>query len=420
MKTPLSLIGALVLGGLAAQAGDWPAWRGPGGQGFSSETNLPVRWDRTNNIRWKTPLPDRGNSTPIVWGNRVFITQAMENRRTLMCFNRTDGKLLWQSGTTHAAKEFTHDTNPQCSASPVTDGERVIASFASAGLYCYDFTGQELWHRDLGRQAHIWGNGAAPVIHGELCLLNFGPGERTFLIALDKKTGKTVWQHDEPGGHSGQEGADGSKAQWVGSWSTPLVVNANGHEEIVMSWPNRVAAYDPKTGKELWTCRGLNALAYTSPLYAEGIIVAMGGYNGDSLAVKIGGHNDVTETHRLWVKKKTKQRIGSGVIYQGHIYILNDPGVAECIDLATGNVLWEERLAGAGPKNTSWSSIVLSGDKLYVVNHGGDTFVVRASPKFELIATNPLNEMVNGSIAVSNGELFIRTYKHLWCVSGQK
>jgi outer membrane protein assembly factor BamB len=402
-------------------ADNWPQWRGPAGTGVSAEKNLPLHWGTNENVRWRVPLPERGNSTPIVWGKRVFLTQAAENRRMLMCFNRADGKLLWQSGVTYPEKESTHETNPLCSASPVADGERVIASFASAGLYCYDFDGKELWHRDLGRQAHIWGNGASPIIHGDLCTLNFGPGERTFLIAVNKKTGETVWQVDEPGGDSGQE-KPGEKPNWVGSWSTPIVIKVNGREELIMTWPRRAAAYDPKTGQELWTCGGLNPLVYTSPLYSEGTIVAMGGFMGVSLAARADGNGDVTQTRRLWHHPKTKQRIGSGVIHNGHIYILNDPGVAECYELKTGKLVWEERLAGKGPDNSSWSSIVLADGRLYVINHSGDTFVLKASPKFELLATNSLGETDNASLAVSDDDIFIRTHKALWCIreNGEK
>ena len=352
-------------------------------------------------------------------GKRVFLTQAVENRRTVMCFDRADGKLLWQSGVTYAGKESSHETNPLCSASPAADGGRVIVSFASAGLFCYDFDGKELWHRDLGKQAHIWGNGASPIIHVGLCILNFGPGERTFLIAVNKKTGEKEWQVDEPGGNSGEE-RPGEKPNWIGSWSTPIVIKVNGREELIMTWPKRVAAYDPETGKELWTCGGLNPLVYTSPLYADGAIVAMGGFMGMALAVKADGSGDVTETHRLWHHPKTKQRIGSGVIHDGHIYILNDPGVAECYELKTGKLIWEERLAGKGPDNTSWSSMVRAGDRLYVINHSGDTFVLRASPKFELLATNSLGETDNASLAVSDGDIFIRPHEALWCIAGRK
>src|SRR6266542_3589784 len=161
-----------------AVAENWPAWRGPLGTGVCLEKNLPLHWSTNENVRWRVPLPERGNSTPIVWGQRVFVTQAIEQdgRRTLLCFDRADGKRLWQQGPTYPEKELTHETNPQSSSSPVTDGERVIAWFGSAGLFCYDKSGRELWHRDLGPQRHIWGSGSSPVLHGNLCVLNFGPG----------------------------------------------------------------------------------------------------------------------------------------------------------------------------------------------------------------------------------------------------
>src|SRR5260221_1152346 len=305
-----------------ARAANWPAWRGPQGTGVCTERGLPLHWSTNENVLWRAPLPERGNSTPIVWQNRVFLTQALEkeHRRTLICFDRSNGKQLWQSGTVYPEKEASHETNPQCAASPVTDGERVIASFASAGLFCYDLDGRELWHRDLGKQAHIWGNAASPILHGNLCILNFGPGERTFLIALDKKTGKTIWQKDEPGGDSGEKKPGQDKPDWIGSCSTPTIVTVDGHEEMIMSFPKRVAAFDPRTGRELWTCRGLNPLVYTSPLYDDGVALAMGGFSGSALAVKVGGHGDVTETHRLWQIPKNKQRIGSGVISGGRNY----------------------------------------------------------------------------------------------------
>ncbi len=392
---------------VTAVADNWPEWRGPTGLGICSEKNVPTVWGTNVNVRWKMLLPEPGNSTPIIWRDKLFLTQAVEDRRTLMCFNRASGKLLWQSGIVAAEKEPTHETNPYCSGSPSTDGQRVIASFGSAGLYCYNLDGKELWHRDLGKQRHMWGISASPVIHGDLCILNFGPGDRTFLIALNKTTGETMWQHDEPGGKSDK---------YIGSWATPLVINP-GHDELIVPYPERVAAFDPKTGRELWTCRGLNPLAYASPLYADGIVVAMGGFNGSALAVKAGGSGDVTETNRLWQIPKTKQRIGSGVISEGYIYILNDPGVAECFELRTGKLVWEERLKGPGAKADNWSSLVLAENNLYAVNQSGDGFVFRASPKFQVVSTNSLGELTRASIAISKGNIFIRTYKNLWCIS---
>ena len=169
-------------------AADWPAWRGPRGTGVSDETDLPLKWSPTENVKWRMALAERGNSTPIVSNGRVFVTQAVGKRRTLMCFGRAEGELIWQQGvTTQATDDPTHATNPYCSASPVTDGERVIVWFGSDGLHCYDFSGRKLWSRDLGVQQHIWGYGSSPVMHGDLCFLNFGPGARSFLIAVEQE-----------------------------------------------------------------------------------------------------------------------------------------------------------------------------------------------------------------------------------------
>ncbi|MSU21069.1 MAG: serine/threonine protein kinase [Pedosphaera sp.] len=419
------LIAALaLLVSVSALAGNWPAWRGPDGSGVTKETKLPIRWSATENVRWKLPLPGPGNSSPIVWENRVFIAQAVEaeGRHTVMCVDRTTGKQMWQSGPVHKEKEQSHDMNPQCSASPVTDGERVIAWFGSAGVYCYDFAGKEIWHRDLGKQSHEWGYGASPVLNGNLCILNFGPGERAFLIALDKTTGQTVWQVDVPqiAPKERTDGFAGKEKGAIGSWSTPIIVRANGRDELVMSYPDRVRGFDPSTGKELWHCDGLNPLVYTSPLYGEGLVVAMGGFYGSHLAVKPGGKGDVTASNRVWHQVKGKSGIGTGVINDGYIYNMYGSIVA-CSELKTGKIVWEERVQGSGANSDSWSSMVLSGDKIYFLNQSGDTVVLRASPKFEKIAINSLGgETANSSIAVSNGDIIIRTHKHLWCISSSK
>ena len=412
----LYLVWVFVAGSLFAE--NWPTWRGPLGTGICAEKNLPAQWSATKNVKWKVALPERGNSSPVVWQDKVFITQAIEkeSRRTLICFDRQTGKLLWQKGVVYKEKEITHRTNPYCSASPVTDGERVIVSHASAGLVCYDMKGKELWRRDLGPQRHIWGGAASPVIYKDLCILNHGPGPSTFLVALDKSNGTEKWRHNESGGHSGEK-KEGEENKWIGSWTTPILIKAQGKEQLIMSYPGRVVAFDPMKGKELWACHGLNPLVYTSPLYSNGIVVAMGGYSGTALATRVGDKGDVTATHRLWTRPKEQQRIGSGVIYNGYIYILNATGVAQCINVKSGKVAWEERLKGKGAKGGSWSSIVVADGKLYATNQSADTFILKASPKFELLATNSLGEMMQSSLAVSNGDIFIRTYEHLWCIS---
>lgn len=409
------------------RAANWPAWRGPDGSGVTPEKNLPTRWSATENVRWKIPLPDRGNSTPAVWGDKVFVTQAIEkdHLRTVMCFSRHNGTLLWQKSVTYAEKEESHETNPFCSSSPVTDGERVIAWFGSAGAICFDLDGRELWRRDLGKQDHGWGYGSSPLLHGDLCILYHGPSKPGFLIALDKKTGAIKWKAEQPAvvkrprtdGFRGNE--DGGQ---VGSFGSPLLIKAGGREELIMTYPQLMCSYDPATGRELWRCDGLNELVYSSPVYADGLVVGMGGFSGSTIAVKPGGSGDVTKTARVWREERAKKnRCGSAVSAGGHLFLANMEGFVECLEIKTGNLLWSERLPARGPKSESWSSMVLAGDLIYILNQSGDCIVLRASPKFEVVSTNAVgNELCNASLAVSDGDLFIRTHKHLWCIAETK
>jgi outer membrane protein assembly factor BamB len=405
-----AVLAAAVAG--AATAENWPGWRGPRGDGHSGEAAAPLKWSATEGIRWKAKLPGPGMSSPIVWGQRVLLTQALDpegKQRALLCFDRKDGRELWRQVVPYAEKESTYASEPHyCSASPVTDGERVVVSHGSAGLFCYDLNGKELWRRDFGKCEQIWGNAASPALHGDLVFLNFGPGERTFLVAVDKRTGKDVWKHDIPGGRYGTGQPD-----WIGSWSTPVIAKSGGKDALLLSWPEALVAYEPTTGRELWRCGGLGKLVYTSPLAGPDVIVAMGGFGGPAIAVRPGGEGDVTATHRLWQHPRSPQRIGSGVIVGDHIYILNATGVAECVELKTGRQVWSERLGGA-----SWGSMVHVAGRLYVTNQQGETAVLAAKPVFEVLARNPLGERSQSSPAVSNGELFIRTYGHLWCVGG--
>ena len=402
---PMAIV-CLLAYGPPILADNWPAWRGPTGQGICEETDLPLSWSATEQVRWKLPLPGPGNSTPIVWKGKLFLTQATAGgaMRWTWCVDSKSGKVLWKKSVAYSGSEPTHATNPFCSASPVTDGERVIVSHGSAGLFCYDLTGKELWRRNLGEFRHIWGNANTPVISGGSCYINCGPGIRTQLLCLDKKTGKESWKVPIPGGHEG----NGGRENWTGSWSTPLVLD----DRLLVSYPGRLVAFAADTGKELWSCAGLGKLVYTSPLAREGVAVSMSGFMGPPLAVRLGGRGEVAESRRLWRQERAQQRIGSGVIHKGHIYILNDPGVLECIRLKTGESLWKNRLAAK-----SWSSVVLSGNRLYTADDGGSCFVVEASPSFKVLARNELGERIRASIAVSNGALFIRSYQHLWCIA---
>jgi outer membrane protein assembly factor BamB len=400
-------------------AADWPGWRGPDGQGISAEKNLPLKWSATENVKWKVSLAEPGNSTPVIWKDKIFLTQANKGGtvRSLLCLSRADGKILWQKDVSYKDTEKNWNPNWYCNASPTTDGERVYACFSSAGLYCFDLDGKELWKRtDLGKWEHRFGNGASPVLYGDLVIQWCGPNEgegRNFLLAVNKKTGETVWQTDEK----------------FGSWSTPLIVNIDGKDQLLLGLANDVKGqpeanwgwlkgFDPKTGKEIWSCQGLSSFVYASPLFAKGIAVQMAGFNGSAMAVKLGGTGDITKD-RLWMHPKNIQRVGTGAIVGDHVYILEENGVPHCYELATGKEVWQvEKRPGS---SNTWSSMVVADGRLYVLTQNSDTHVFAASPKYELLATNRLTgEQNNSSIAVSNGELFIRSHKTLWCIGEKK
>jgi outer membrane protein assembly factor BamB len=385
------------------------------------------------------PLPDRGSSTPVVWQERIFITQAInsQGRRMVMCLDRLSGRLLWQSGVTRTEKEPSSEENPSCTPSPVTDGRRIIAWFGSAGVHCFDYAGRELWERDLGRQSHQWGYASSPVLYKNLCLLNFGPGERSFVIALDKTTGREVWKFEVPvissnvdrrelGGPDASAGAAAmvKLSEIAGSWATPLIVPANGRKELVVALPLNLVALDTLKGEQLWHCDGPNIGAYSSPFYGEDLIgYAGGGFRNNLMVVRPGGRGDATKSNRLWLQPlaNSQSHLGAGVIFRDHIYLVNTAGIAECFELNSGKSVWTERLPGTSGSGACWSSPVLVGDRLYVANRNADVFVLKAAPTFELLAVNSIGgEPMSASLAVSGGSIFIRTDKHLWCIGGSE
>jgi outer membrane protein assembly factor BamB len=409
----LTLLAACALSAATVSvAGDWPAFRGPGGNGIAAAQSVPLHWGPDRNIRWKTPLPAPGNSSPIVSGNRVFISAASDegHNRGLDCFDCDTGKLLWSKSVRFDGKDPTHQTNPYCGSTPAADGKRVVVWHGSAGLYCYDYDGNALWSRDLGTFTHIWGYGSSPIFHGDRILLNCGPGERTFVTAIGAADGKTLWQVDEPGGTSGEGGAD----TWTGSWSTPVLIRFEGRDQVLVSLPNHVKAFDTQNGQLLWSCGGLGKLVYTSPVVSEGIAVAMSGYHGPAIGFKLGGTGDITDSNRLWqTTEKNPQRIGTGVAAGGHLYMANEQQLAQCLDMRTGRALWTSRM----PAGVIWGSPVLVGDRLYVANQRGATVVFRTNPeKFELLAENELGEASNSTLAIVDGRIYLRTSGHLFCI----
>lgn len=420
LKSCVLTIAISLPGGLHA---DWPAWRGPEGNGISRESQLPLAWSPTQDIRWRAELPDRGNSTPIVSGNQIFVTQAIEKDhfRGLLAFDVSTGKLLWQKGTTYHQEEPTHPDNPYCAASPVTDGKTIVTTYGSAGVFAYDFNGRELWQRDLGPQIHTWGNASSPVIHGDRVFLYHGPGTNSAFFALDLKTGETLWRVALPEPVPGErtDGFAGRGPGIIGSFSTPVVTKVDGRDQLVVSLPEFLHGFDPANGREIWRCGGLNPLVYTSPVIHEGLVLTLGGFMGSGMLVKPSGAGDITGSARLWHEQRARKgRIGSSVIKDELVFLLNQDGMAECLELATGKQVWLERLPLKGARGDSWSSALLAGDRVYFVNQAGETHVVRASRTFEVLASNALEEQTNSSLVVAGKDLLLRTYKGLWCIAG--
>src|SRR5258708_26656432 len=284
MKTAAMVlaIGAWIQIG-SVSADDWPAFRGPTGDGISTEKSAPTTWGKDKNIKWRVALGMPGNGSPIVSNGRVFIAGSEDKEgktRFLRCLDRKDGKELWVKTVDFGKAMPTHDTNPHSSTTPASDGKVVVVWHSSAGLYCYDFEGKELWKRDLGEFEHRWGDGTSPVIHKDLVFLNSGPAKKKVFVAAFKLTsGETAWEKDEPFKGDGEYNEE---KKYMGSWTTPLLITYQGKDQLICSMPTRVVAYAPADGAVLWSCDGLRFdkgdLSYSSPVIAGDLCVIVGGF----------------------------------------------------------------------------------------------------------------------------------------------
>lgn len=402
---------------------DWPAFRGPSSNGVTAKgETAPTVWGPEKNIRWKTPMPQPGNGSPIAVGGRVFVTSSEDKdgrQRSLYCLDAASGKKLWVKTVAFDRVMPKHSTNSYAPTTPASDGKRVVVWHGSAGLHCYDIEGKVLWSRDLGRFKHDWGYGTSPILHKGRVILHTGPGRRVFVTAIDLETGKTVWKTDEP-----IEGERRLKDAQMGSWTTPVVVNTKDGPRIIVSMAWRLVAYDAETGKIVWSCQGnrhsRGALAYSAPIIVDDICFVTGGFLGVRLAVRLGGRGDVTETHRLWRFEKNPQSIGSPVAVGGCVFRANArKGGLDCVDPKTGRVLWTHK--GKGKAGTFWASIVMVNGLLYATDQNATTVVYKPNHvNFELVATNRVDGKCNATPAVAGGAIFIRTMKNIYCIGEQK
>lgn len=410
-------VAAITMSATAARAAaDWPQFRGPGGMGISDDKGVPLTWSQQSNLVWKIKLPGGGMSSPVIVGERIFLTAFSgyfpgkqggnmdQLRLHVLCLNRKDGALLWNKTIEPKLPEQAsmRENHGYASSTPAADSERVFAFFGKSGVVAFTHEGQQLWRVDVGSQNEGFGSGASPMLAGDKVIVN-ASYQCESLVALDKRTGKEVWK------------APGIRE----SWNTPVLVDTNGKKELVLAAQGKLLSLDPATGARLWSCRTDIGWYMVPSLVAEnGVIGCLGGRSGIvGLAVRTGGKGDVTASHRLWTSTKGSN-VTSPVVHENHLYWANDVlGIAYCADLKTGAIRYEERVPAAGV----YASPVLAEGRIYYVARDGRTYVVAAKPAFELLATNDLRDrsQFNASPAVSGGRIYLRSEQHLYCIGAK-
>ncbi len=397
----------------AAVAQDWPAFRGPDGTGTSRDA-VPLKWDATRNVVWKTDLPGAGTSTPIVVGNRVFVTcfsgynvpgrpkgDQASLKLHVVALDRASGKTQWVRDVAPKLPEqdVIRDGHGYASSTPAADATRVYTFFGKSGVVAFDHAGKELWRADVGSKLSDWGSGASVVLAGGKVVVNASVESET-LFGLDPATGAVAWRLPNV----------------KEAWNTPAVATHGGRTELVMASFGKLFAVDPATGRELWhSATDIPWYMVPSPVVHDGVAYALGGRPGGGLAVKLGGSGNVTATHRIWTSKKGAN-VPSPVYHEGHLYWMHDNlGLAFCAEAKTGRVVYEERV---GRGDGVYGSPVLAGGRIYYPGRSGAVHVVAAKPAFELLASNSFGERGDylSSPAVAAGRLYLRTNRYVCCI----
>lgn len=422
-----------------AEGGDWPQWRGPLGTGVAPDAAPPVEWAEDRNVRWKAAIPGRGHSSPVVWGDRVFVTTAVETDETadpesveavkaatptfhrakahmpgkvlrfvVMALRRSDGTVLWtRTVLEEAPHSATHADGSWASGSPVTDGERVYAYFGSQGLHCLDVDGNPIWKKRFGplTMKASFGEGTSPVLCGDAVVVSQDHEGESFIVALDKRTGTLKWRvpRDE-----------------ATSWSTPLVVEQGGRRQVVVSATKRIRGYDAASGEVLWQAGGMTGNVVPCPVEDGGVVVCASGFRGSALlAIRLASaEGDLAGSHEAiaWSSGKDTPYTPSPLLYDGMLYYLKrNDGVLTCADAATGEVHYAARRL-EGVRGTYASPVGAAG-RVYVTGRNGLTVVVKAGPELKVLARNSLDDGFTASAALAGGELFLRGYRSLYCIA---
>ena len=408
-----------------AQAENWQGWRGPNGDGTSPEKGIPVKWSGTENIAWKVTIPGNGHSSPVVWGNRVFLTSCLpeKEQRILLCLDRNTGKTLWKDVVLNSPLETIHPLNSRASGTPATDGQHVFVAFMMADdrkipapnvgtprmitpgslvSAAYDMEGKQKWKINVGNFVSAHGFNTCPVLFEDLVILNGDHDGDAYLVALDRKTGKERWRTQRENN--------------TRSYVTPIIREIDERTQMILSGSLCVASYNPRNGKRHWIINGPTEQFVASVVYnGEYVFVTSGYPERHIVAIRPDGSGNVTDTHVAWRTNRGAAYVPSPIIVGAYLLVVADSGIASCFEARTGKRHCMERLPGGhSPSTVSADGLV------YFTSDRGVTTIVRPGKTFNLIAQNELGEQISASPAISQGQFFLRTHQHLYCIGAKK
>ena len=402
-------------------AENWPGWRGPRGDGTSLEKGVPVKWSATENVAWKMKVPGRGHSSPVIWGDRVLLASCLpeKEQRILLCLDRRTGRELWRRVVIKSGLETLHRLNSRASGTPATDGKLIFATFMKIDgrkvpapnvgaarlitpgtivVAAFDMDGRQKWNVEIGEFISAHGFNSCPVIYEDLVIINGDHDGKSYMAALDRETGKVRWKVKREHG--------------IRSYGTPIIRKVGGRTQMVLAGSKAVTSYDPDTGRQHWTVDGPTEQFVASMVFDGSRFFVTGGFpERHILAIRPDGKGNVTETHIAWRARRGASYVPSPIVVGKYFLVVADSGVASCFLAKTGERLWMERLGGGHSAST-----ISAGGLVYFVSDKGVTSVVKPGPKFEVIAKNEIGELVSSSPAISQGQIFIRGEKHLFCV----